>query len=145
MRFPRWKLRGKQGGKKQSESSTTNIPLNFLMISTSPYSSSLQLAIKFLMGVDGCSRLSTGQVIRSCIKTCTICYFQWYLTHAEGTAKYCKFLSFLLFFSSLFIYFDLTKKHSQKNQVSESDIRNKVYNISFKIYIIFIHYKQRLF
>lgn len=39
-------------GKKQSESSTTNMPLNLLMISTSPYSSSLQLAIKFLTGVN---------------------------------------------------------------------------------------------
>lgn len=68
--------------KKQSKSSTTSMLLNPLMISTSPQSGSLQLAIKLSTGVDlWCSCSSAGQDTRSCTRTCTICYFQWRLTH----------------------------------------------------------------
>lgn len=49
--------------KKQSKSSTTNMPLNLLMITTSPYSGSLQLAIKFFTGVNSwCCCLVVVQV-----------------------------------------------------------------------------------
>lgn len=74
-----------EGEKKQSKSSTTNMPLSLLMVSTSPYSGSLQLAIKVLTVVDSwCSRLSAGQVVQSCIQTHTICYFRWCLAQTEG-------------------------------------------------------------
>lgn len=91
MHLPKWeRLTAK---KKQSKSSTTNMPLNLLMVSTSPYSSSLQLAIKLLMAVDLWCSCSAGQVTRSHIKTYTISYFQWSLTHRKDISF---FLSFLL-------------------------------------------------
>ncbi len=77
--------RGWLWGKKQSKSSKTNMPLNLLMSSTSPYYGSPLLAITLWTSEDSwCSCLSTGQVVRSCVQTCTICYFYWSVTHTES-------------------------------------------------------------
>ena len=89
-----------EGEKKQSKSSTTNMPLSLLMVSTSPYSGSLQLAIKVLTVVDSwCSCLSAGQVVQSCIQTHTICYFHWCLAHTEGIIMLYFSLSLVFFFT----------------------------------------------
>lgn len=109
--------------KKQSKSSTTNMPLNLLMVSTSPYSSSLQLAIKLLMGVDLWCSCSAGQVTRSHIKTYTISYFQWSLTHRKD-------ISFFLF-SSVFNYFSGKKNQFQ---VHESDFRSTNSSVSANLF-----------
>lgn len=97
--------------KKQSKSSTTNMPLNLLMVSTSPYSSSLQLAIKLLMGVDLWCSCSAGQVTRSHIKTYTISYFQWSLTHRKDIS----------FFLSFFFCLQLFLR--EKNTISSTWVR----------------------
>lgn len=103
--------------KKQSKSSTSNMPLNLLMLATSPYSSSLQLAIKPLMGVDLWCSCSAGQVPRSRIKTCSSSYFQssdsyFFLLFAvifQETNKFkymsqkCNFLCVCNIFHSLFL------------------------------------------
>lgn len=114
-------------GKKQSKSSTTNMPLNLLMISTSPYSGSLQLAIKFLTDVDSWgSCFSAGQVLRSCIRTSSICYFQWCLTHTEGIVMFCASI-----FPSLFasFYNNTTGSLSKQFPACEPDMRYINYSV----------------
>lgn len=86
--------------KKQSKSSTTNMPLNLLMITTSPHSGSLQLAIKFFTGCELMMLLfggGAGQVMCLCIQTCSICYLHWCLTHTDGICNVLIFLSLSLF------------------------------------------------
>lgn len=120
MHLPKWeRLTAK---KKQSKSSTTNMPLNLLMVSTSPYSSSLQLAIKLLMGVDLWCSCSAGQVTRSHIKTYTISYFQWSLTHRKD-------ISFFLFFC-----LQLFLRKKKQFQVHESDFRSTNSSVSANLF-----------
>lgn len=110
--------------KKQSKSSTPNMPLNLLMVSTSPYSSSLQLAIKLLMGVDLWCSCSAGQVTRSHIKTYTISYFQWSLTHRKDIS----------FFLSFFFCLQLFLREKIQFQVHESDFRSTNSSVSANLF-----------